>query len=61
MIVSTLKGVEYILINGKEIVVMLIKILKQLSKMQKITTDPIATSVNLRFSIAIMQKISIKS
>ena len=40
---------------------MLIKILKQLSKMQKITTDPIATSVNLRFSIAIMQKISIKS
>jgi hypothetical protein len=61
VIVSTLKGVEYILINGKEIVVMLIKILKQLSKMQKITTDPIATSVNLRFSIAIMQKISIKS
>lgn len=29
--------------------------------MQKTTTDPIATSVNLRFSIAIMQKISIKS
>lgn len=40
--------------NGKDIVVALIKILKQMSKMQKTTTDPIASSVNLRFAIAIM-------
>ena len=49
------------MMNGKDIVVALISILKQLSKIQKTTTDPLATSVNLRFSIAIMQKISIKS
>ena len=33
VIVSTLKGVEYIMTNGKDIVVALIKILKQLSKL----------------------------
>ena len=61
IVASTLKGIEYLLTNGKEIIVQLINLMKELANDQVSTTNPIANSVNLRFCIAIMQKISIKS
>ena len=50
VIVSTLKGVEYIVMNGHQIVTKIIEILK----------DQQDGSVNQRFCIAILQKVSIK-
>ena len=58
---STLKGVEYLMTNGKKILISLIQILKDLSKQRAAAANPIANSVNTRFCIAIMQKMSIKS
>ena len=54
IVASTLKGVEYLLTNDQIIIMSLIEILKQM----KPTEDG---SVNQRFLIAILQKISIKS
>ena len=59
MIVSTLKGVEYMIINGKEILVRIIQLMKELADSQK--TSSVSINVNLRFCVAILQKISIKS
>jgi hypothetical protein len=50
VIVSTLKGVEYIVTNGFQIIMKVIQILK----------DQEDGSVNQRFCIAILQKVSIK-
>ena len=61
VIVSTLKGVEYIMTNNKDILVQIIGIMMRLSEEQSTTTNPVANSVNLRFCIAIMQKMSVKS
>ena len=61
ILVSTLKGIEYMLSNGKSILEELIKLLKQLASEQSTTTNPVANSVCLRFVIAILQKMSIKS
>ena len=61
VIASTLKGVEYLMTNGKKILIALINIMKELSKQRPQTTNPVANSVNTRFCIAIMQKMSIKS
>jgi predicted DNA binding CopG/RHH family protein len=47
------------MINGKEILVQIIKLTKALSDGQK--TGDLSTSVNLRFCVAILQKMSIKS
>jgi hypothetical protein len=54
VIVSTLKGVEYIMINGSEVLVLVINIMKKLVQTQYETTNPVANSVNLRFCIAIL-------
>jgi hypothetical protein len=54
IIASTLKGIEYLMVNGKDIIVLLINTMKDLADNQASTTNPIANSVNLRFSIAIM-------
>ena len=54
IVASTLKGVEYLLTNDQMIVMQLIEILKQMPHNQD-------GSVNQRFLIAILQKISIKS
>ena len=61
VIASTLKGVEYLMTNGKKILLTLIHIMKDLNKQRATTSNPIANSVNTRFCIAIMQKMSIKS
>lgn len=61
IIVSTLKGIDYIVCNGKEVLVLLINLMKSLADQQESTTNPVANSINLRFSIAVMQKVSIKS
>ena len=61
IIASTLKGIEYLIVNGKDIIVLLINTMKELADSQASTTNPIANSVNLRFCIAILQKISIKA
>jgi hypothetical protein len=61
VIASTLKGVEYIMTNNKDILVQIIGIMMRLSEEQSTTTNPVANSVNLRFCIAIMQKMSVKS
>ena len=45
--------------NGKEILVRLIRILKETADDQPTTTNPVANSVILRFCIAILQKMSI--
>lgn len=50
VIVSTLKGVEYIVMNGHSIVIRVIEVLKEQED----------GSVNQRFCIAILQKVSIK-
>lgn len=47
--------------NGKKILTTLIAIMKDLSLKSVKTSNPIANSVNSRFCIAIMQKMSIKS
>ena len=59
VIVSTLKGVEYMIINGKEILVRIIQLMKELADSQKISS--VSINVNLRFCVAILQKMSIKS
>jgi hypothetical protein len=61
VIASTLKGVEYLMTNGKKILTTLIAIMKDLSLKTASSSNPIANSVNSRFCIAIMQKMSIKS
>ena len=61
VIASTLKGVEYLMTNGKKILITLINIMIELSVQRAQTTNPVANSVNTRFCIAIMQKMSIKS
>lgn len=58
---STLKGVEYLMTNGKKILLTLVGTMKELNKSRPTTSNPIANSVNMRFCIAIMQKMSIKS
>lgn len=50
VIVSTLKGVEYIVTNGFNVILKVVEILK----------DQEDGSVNQRFCIAILQKVSIK-
>lgn len=59
VIASTLKGVEYLIINGKDILVRIINLMKNLSENQK--SSNVAVNVNLRFCVAILQKMSIKS
>lgn len=59
VIVSTLKGVEYMIINGKDILIKLIILMTELAESQK--NQSLATNVNLRFCVAILQKMSIKS
>lgn len=54
VIVSTLKGVQYIMSNGKELLITLIKLTKHLALNQKRGFAPKATSVNLRFCMAIL-------
>ena len=54
IIVSTLKGIQYIMTNGKATLERLIEILRHLLAQQKETTNPLANSVNLRFCIAIL-------
>jgi hypothetical protein len=53
VIVSTLKGIEYMMVNGKEALVAIIKIMKELSRNHRESTNPVANSVNLRFTVAI--------
>lgn len=53
VIVSTLKGIEYMMVNGKEALVEIIKIMKSLSRGHRESTNPVANSVNLRFTVAI--------
>jgi hypothetical protein len=52
VITSTLKGVEYIILNGKEILEKLINLMKDLAESQK--NQSLATNVNLRFCVAIL-------
>lgn len=59
ILVSTLKGIEYMMTNGKDILVRLIQIMKELGEQQENTTNPVANSVILRFLVAILQKMSI--
>ena len=61
IVASTLKGVIYLMSNGKNILTHLIKMTILLAKQQKTTSQPMAISVNLRFCIAILQKMSIKA
>jgi len=52
VITSTLKGVEYIILNGKEILEKIINLMKDLAESQK--NQSLATNVNLRFCVAIL-------
>ena len=63
VVVSTLKGVIYLMSNGTSTLLHLIKILVALTKRQKTAQsgNAMATSVNLRFCIGVLQKISIKA
>jgi len=53
ILASTLKGVDYIMINGKEVLVRIFALSKSLSEQEMQQPNPI-TSVNLRFTIAIL-------
>ena len=59
IVASTLKGVVYLMSNGKAILIHLIKLTTLLSKLQKTTSQAMAVSVNLRFCVAILQKMSV--
>jgi hypothetical protein len=52
VITSTLKGVEYMILNGKEILEKIINLMKDLAESQK--NQSLATNVNLRFCVAIL-------
>jgi hypothetical protein len=54
IVASTLKGVEYLLVNDQMIIITLIEILKGMGHKED-------GSVNQRFLIAILQKVSIKT